>query len=71
MVYACLLTINPRATVLIMAGMIAICVELFRLHHQPQLDTFRSTLADQLLLGENILALEHCRLSCRDCPASR
>ncbi len=54
MVYAGLRTINPRATVLsalTAAITIAICVELFRLYHQPGLDAFRATPAGQLLLG--------------------
>jgi hypothetical protein len=54
MVYAGLRTIEPRANVLgatIMAGTIAICVEFFRLYHQPALNAFRATLAGQLLLG--------------------
>jgi len=64
MVYAGLRTINPRATVLgtmMVSGTIAICVEVFRLYHQPGLDAFRATLAGQLLLGRifslwNVLA---------------
>jgi len=54
MIYAGLRTINPRATILgtlEAAIAIAICVELFRLYHQPELDAFRTTLVGQLLLG--------------------
>jgi hypothetical protein len=54
MVYAALRTINPRGAVLgttMVASAIAICVEFFRLYHQPGLDAFRTTLAGQLLLG--------------------
>jgi hypothetical protein len=54
MVYTCLRAINPRATILSTlkaASAIAICVEFFRLYHQPELDSFRATLAGRLLLG--------------------
>ena len=54
MIYASLRAINPRATIvgtLEAAIAIAICVEFFRLYHQPGLDSFRTTLAGQLLLG--------------------
>jgi len=53
-VYAGLRAINPRATIwgaLAAAIAIAICVEFFRLYHQPGLDSFRTTLAGKLLLG--------------------
>jgi hypothetical protein len=54
MVYAGLRAINPRAKVsesVTAAIATAICVEFFRLYHQPALDSFRATLAGQLLLG--------------------
>jgi hypothetical protein len=54
MIYAGLRTINPRAGILSTleaAIAIAICVEFFRLYHQPGLDSSRTTLAGHLLLG--------------------
>jgi hypothetical protein len=54
MIYASLRTINPRTSILSTleaAIAIAICVEFFRLYHQPKLDAFRTTLVGQLLLG--------------------
>jgi len=42
---------QPRLNVAVMSGMIAICVELFRLVHTPWLDAFRLTITGALLLG--------------------
>jgi hypothetical protein len=53
-IYASLRAINPRASILgtlEAAIAIAICVEFSLLYHQPELDSFRTTLAGQLLLG--------------------
>ncbi|MBX4971826.1 ribosomal maturation YjgA family protein [Rhizobium binae] len=51
---------QPVATA-VMALIVAVCVELFRLYHTPWLDAFRLTAAGALLLGRifslwNILA---------------
>lgn len=54
MVYCGLRAINPRPSIptsATIACAIAICVELFRLYRQPELDAFRATLAGKLLLG--------------------
>lgn len=50
----------PRRAALIAAA-VAVLVEVFRLHHTPELDAFRLTLAGRLLLGRvfspwNVLA---------------
>src|SRR5271167_737489 len=53
-IYSGLRALNPRGTILgalEAAIAIAICVECLRLYHQPWLDSFRTTLAGQLLLG--------------------
>ncbi|MBX4963933.1 ribosomal maturation YjgA family protein [Rhizobium binae] len=52
--------LQPVATA-VMALIVAVCVELFRLYHTPWLDAFRLTAAGALLLGRifslwNILA---------------
>jgi hypothetical protein len=64
MVFLLVAIIRPRlsrAHIALVAGLIAICVELFRLLHTPWLDAFRLTLPGALLLGRifspwNILA---------------
>ncbi|AEU34530.1 ribosomal maturation YjgA family protein [Granulicella mallensis] len=38
-------------TLAIVAGMVAVAVECFKLYHSPGLNAFRHTLAGQLLLG--------------------
>jgi hypothetical protein len=40
-----------RRVIALIAALIAVCVELFRLVHTPWLDAFRLTLAGALLLG--------------------
>jgi hypothetical protein len=42
---------RSRLSIALMAAVIAICVELFRLVHTPWLDAFRLTLPGALLLG--------------------
>ena len=54
MVYTLVRAINPHAVLLAsvaVACSIAACVEFSRLYHTPALDSFRTTLAGQLLLG--------------------
>ncbi|GJE16727.1 DUF2809 domain-containing protein [Methylobacterium marchantiae] len=53
MVYGLVATCLPekRGRILVVAGAIAVAVELFRLVHTPWLDSFRLTLAGALLLG--------------------
>jgi hypothetical protein len=45
------LVLRPRRRIVVLAAMVALSVELFRLVHGPDLDAFRLTLAGQLLLG--------------------
>jgi hypothetical protein len=40
-----------RRSIALISGLIAVCVELFRLVHEPWLDAFRLTTAGALLLG--------------------
>lgn len=42
---------QPRSHITMMSGVIAICVELFRLVHTSWLDAFRLTITGVLLLG--------------------
>jgi hypothetical protein len=42
---------HSRRNVALISAVIAICIELFRLVHEPWLDAFRLTLAGALLLG--------------------
>jgi hypothetical protein len=42
---------RPRPNIALIAAIIAVCVELFRLVHAPWLDAFRLTLPGALLLG--------------------
>jgi hypothetical protein len=56
MVYTGVRATAPRNAVARSAAawcVIAICVELFRLHRRPELDAFRATLAGKLLLGSH------------------
>jgi len=48
---ALLFTKLRPAAIAVMALVVAICVELFRLYHTPWLDAFRLTTAGALLLG--------------------
>jgi len=55
MVYLLLALLFARlrpATIAVMALVVAICVELFRLYHTPWLDAFRLTTVGALLLGQ-------------------
>ena len=45
------LAASPRWRVATVAALVAVLVELLRLHHTPDLDAFRLTLAGKLLLG--------------------
>ncbi len=49
--FAAIVLLRPRWRIVVMAGLVALAVELFRLVHAPALDAFRLTLAGQLLLG--------------------
>ncbi|MCJ2082885.1 DUF2809 domain-containing protein [Methylobacterium sp. J-090] len=53
MVYGLVATLlpRPRRRIVVLAAVVALAVELFRLVHTPGLDAFRLTLAGQLLLG--------------------
>jgi Protein of unknown function (DUF2809) len=42
---------RPRWSVALIAALISVCVELFRLVHAPWLDAFRLTTAGALLIG--------------------
>jgi predicted membrane protein len=42
---------SSRNKIVVLAAIVCICVEVFRLYHSPWLDNFRLTLAGQLLLG--------------------
>ena len=51
-----------RGRIALIAGVVAIGVELFRLVHTPWLDDFRLTLAGALLLGRIFSSMEPDRL---------